>query len=206
MNGRLRALQETVNEGRRHHLADVLGVVQALERDADDLLVEEYRATAVAGVDRSINRDREQPAIRVGVALKLDAADHAFGDRDFLATNREAHDGHFVLQVGKLLPQPGDRGLHPKLFVLDLKQREVGVVAHRREAGDELVRMRAGLNLNEGRVSHHVRAGENHAGRDNHTRAGPVGRARGLPWALVVGLLGGSEDADDGRLLHGRRT
>ena len=60
----LDAVEERADDRRRHHLADVVDAGQLLERDADDLAVAEHRAAAVAGVDRGVDRDREQVALQ----------------------------------------------------------------------------------------------------------------------------------------------
>ena len=133
------AIEERADDRRRHHLADVVDAGQLLERDADDLAIAEHRATAVAGVDRGIDRDREQVALAVRVALDLDARDHAFGDRDLFAADRVADHRDFI-------PQPRHRTQLRGLDIGeevgrlgDLEQGEIGVVADRAHPCDRLV-------------------------------------------------------------------
>ena len=117
-------VEERADQRRRHHLADVVDAGQLLECDADDLALAEHRAAAVAGVDRRVDGHREQVALRVAVALDLDARHHALGDRQLLAADRVADDRDAVLEARERAkgdgPEAGPEGL-----VLDGEEGDV---------------------------------------------------------------------------------
>ena len=121
------AVEEAADQRRRHHLADVLGVGQRLERDADDLALVEHGPAAVAFVDRRIDGDREQMALAVLVALHLDARDDAFGDRHFVAADRVARDRDLVAQARQFADLRRPHAARERR-VLHFEQREVAVV------------------------------------------------------------------------------
>ena len=138
----LDAIEERADDRRRHHLADVVDAGELLERDADDLALAEHRTTAVAGVDRGVDGDREQVALAVAVALDLDARDDALGDRDFLAADRVADHGDLVAQPRHVADLGGLDIVKEIRWFDDFEQGEVAVVADRLHPGDRLVRMR----------------------------------------------------------------
>jgi len=198
----LHAVEEAADDRCRHHLADVLGLLQRLERDADHLAAREHRSAAVALVDRGVDRRRQQMALAVFVALHLDARHHALGDRHLLATDRIAHHLHRVAQVRQVADHRRPDAARERL-VVDVQQREVAVVADRQHARGDLGRFALLLHLHERRVRHHVRTGQHQVRADDDPRAGAAARGDVLPRTLVVGVLVGAVDADDLRVRHG---
>ena len=168
------AVEERADDRRRHHLADVVDAGQLLERDADDLAFAEHRTAAVAGVDRGVDGGREQVALRVAVALDLDARHDALGDRDFFAADRVADDRDLVAQLRHLAELGGLDIVEEVGRIDDLEQRQIAVVADRSDAGDRLVGRGRFLDLKERRVRDDVRAGQHQARADDDGRTGRI--------------------------------
>ena len=184
-----RAGEEASDDRRRHHLADVLGVGQGLEGDADDLAAREHRAAAVAFVDGGVDGDGEQVALAVLVPLHLDARDDALGDRHLFAADRVTDHLHGLAQP-RQVADARRRHAGGEGRVLDLQQREVAVVADDRDAGDDLGDVVLLLHLHEGGVGDDVGAGEHLPRPDDHARAGAAARRLGGERAVAgdVGL------------------
>ena len=93
-------LEEEVDLLAGDDVADVVGLGQLAEDQADHLAVDQGRAAAVARVDRGVDLDPE-PADSVVVAGELDPRDDSLGDRQARTALGIAVDEHGVLDLGR---------------------------------------------------------------------------------------------------------
>ena len=146
--------------GHRDDVTDILRVLLVLEGHADDTtILIEGGASGVARVDGGIDLDGEQIGARVGIALDLDARDHAHRHAHALAALGIAHHRHFVLEArdGAELER---RRPFPKALVFDGERGEVTLVRDLAPRGDILARVARLAHLHVRRVRHHVRVRE----------------------------------------------
>ena len=61
------------DNGYRNHIANLVGIIEGLKGNADNLAVLQDRTTAVPGVDRRIDLHRKQTALSLGVLDDLNA-------------------------------------------------------------------------------------------------------------------------------------
>ncbi|MBI3551184.1 MAG: hypothetical protein HY077_01595 [Elusimicrobia bacterium] len=135
------------------------------------------------------------------VGQHLDARDDALGRRELVAPDREAVDDELVALLRQLAEFDGDGALE-ELGVVNLEDRELGVVAHELDLGRILAGVAGFLNLDEGRIGHHVGVGQDASALDDGARASGVLLVGQLPRLEVVGLLDDGEELDQ-RLADG---
>ena len=108
--------------------AGALQAGQALEGDADHLVVLDHRAAAVAGIDRRVGLHGEEGAVAdVHVVLHVDARDDAARVGNLLAAGGEAVGDHLRAHFGQ---RAEGEGLHAlgEIGIVDLEHGEVDVV------------------------------------------------------------------------------
>ena len=178
------------------HVADVLGDIPAvaLESHADDLVVLQHRAAAVAGVDGRVDLTG-QVAVhrRVAVGLEVDARHDALRDREPLAANGIAEDRHAGLEPGDAADLQRAQSL-VKIGVADFQHGQVAIVRDELDPRRVLLRIVLPLHRDEARVADHVRVGDDARPRDDETCAYPARHVARVPRHLVVGVLRGGGD------------
>ena len=192
-------LEEPFDDGRRDHVADVLGDISAisLEGHADDFAILHDRAAAVAGVDRRIDLDRQvgiHPRVRV--RLEVDARDDPLGHREAGPADRVAVDRNDRFDRGDTT-QIQCCGVFEKAGVIHGQHREVAIVRdkkHARLAGFGIALLG---NRQEPRVADDVGICHDAVAADDEPGPDSAGDLARIPRRLVVGFLGGGFDADE---------
>ena len=166
----LHALEEQLDLLVRDDVADVLGIRQVAEGEADHLVVGDRRAAAVAGVDGGIDLDAQARG-RVAVGDELDARDDALGDREGGAPGRIAVREHRVLDLRQGARARQRRAAFEERLVIELEDGQVDARGEGLDGGGDLVARLVPLHLHLAGVGDHVRVGEDALALDDDARA-----------------------------------
>src|SRR5271157_3882889 len=180
----------------RNDVADVVGLGQLAEDQADHLAVDQGRPAAVARVDGRVDLDPDT-ADSVVVAGELDPGDDPLGDRQARTTLWVAVNHHAVLDLGKSLNAHQWRPLVEERLVLELEDCQVHPWAYRFHIGCQLFAGLLAFHAELAGVEDHVSVGENSLAANDDSRSACLARALLGPGMEDVGIAQGRRDLDD---------
>ena len=183
-----------LDHGRGDHVADVLGLPQALEGDADDLAALDDGPAAVARIDGGVGLNGEMlvgPAVNVRVGL--DARDHALGHGDAVAASGKSvgRDGGIDFRNARQLQR--DHAFE-EAAVIDGQHGQVAIVADKNDPGRIALRQVLLAQLDVSTIADVVRVRENRVAGDHKPGAHRSPHPLSLPRSDVVERLLGAVD------------
>ena len=185
-------------------VANVLGLIQAAERQTDHLVAHRRRTAAVAGIDGRINLDAQTENRKV-IRGELHARNDSLRDGKTVASFRKSVGQDRVLDARQCFGPCQRRMRVEKFFIIQLEHGQIDSRSDGFHRGGYFIPGLICLDLHLAGIIHDVGIGQDAPAFNHHAAAGLIFRRVFCPWLVRIGVTHRGENLHH-RIFNGAGT